>query len=480
MKKLYLFIILIAFLTTYKSGTGQYVDKAEAALIAGNWIQVVSDRFGDWDESGTPIAGPIQEFRNNDRLIGYYCQVDPGGFIVLSLRKELAPVKASSDMGVFDPAEEGGIVQLLKDKMAALIDVIESEAGSIETADPEQVKSLCGIDYLPVWEMIKTYIPGTLSKDTIPSENYIQGQVLLTTSWHQYPPYNNMCPFQGCTNTSNGCALVGCVATAAAQLMRYWAYPPWYSGGSAWYDWRNMADEVNLSSPQVQQNAVAVLNSNIGAHVGMQYGCTASSVPTSAMTDVYYNVYFYANCGILTRNNYTDPMAWYAQIQLQHNLNRPIHYRVENHSIVCDGWRTSTGIPQYHMNYGWTSPGYNTWYTLDALINGGVNEEYMIINIFPAVSVGGMISGIYGQLSPLPWRYFDMDAAGSNALFLGGQWIQFLEGIKIKGTGNGTGVYFSGSSTNPIFLFTDGKYDEGIVIKNGAVRLKNNGMMSIK
>ncbi|MBN3035650.1 MAG: C10 family peptidase [Bacteroidales bacterium] len=479
MKKVNIFIFLIVYLISCQTGIGQFVDKNEASSIAKNWIQIVSDRYGDWAESGPAVAGPIQEFRNNGHLIGYYCQVEPQGFIVMSLRRELAPVKASSDEGVFDPTEEGGIVQLLKDKMTSLINAIESEFGGIETANPEQVKSMCGIDYLPAWEMIQAYIPGTLNKDTIPSDNYIQGQELLTTCWHQHPPYNNMCPYMGCTNTTNGCALVGCVATAAAQLMRYWAYPPWYSGGSAWYDWRNMVDAVNLSSPQVQQDAVAVLNSNIGAHVGMQYGCTASSVPTASMTDVYHNIYFYANCGILSRDDYSDPMAWYAQIQLQLNLNRPIHYRVENHSIVCDGWRTSTGVPQYHMNYGWTSPSYNTWYTLDALIYGTL-DEYMIINIYPVGAVGAVISGTYTPMSQLPFRYFDMDAAGSNALFTGGQWIQFLEGIKIKGTGNGTGVYFSGTSANNIILITDGKYDEGIVIKNGAIRLKNNGMMSIK
>ncbi len=43
---------------------------------------------------------------------------------------------------------------------------------------------------------------------------------LLTTNWHQGEPYNNYCPMG-----DGGRCLVGCVALAAAQVMRYHRWP---------------------------------------------------------------------------------------------------------------------------------------------------------------------------------------------------------------------------------------------------------------
>ena len=45
---------------------------------------------------------------------------------------------------------------------------------------------------------------------------------LLTTRWEQGSPYNNNCPVA--PSSSNHC-LTGCVATAMAQVMRFYQYP---------------------------------------------------------------------------------------------------------------------------------------------------------------------------------------------------------------------------------------------------------------
>ena len=93
----------------------------------------------------------------------------------------------------------------------------------------------------------------------------------LTSHWHQDSPYNNDCPDLGCTTTSNGRSVVGCVATAGAQIMYYWAWPPYGEGSpySDTYDWPNMRDSVTTSSPAAQQAAVAELSHEVGLAVGM-------------------------------------------------------------------------------------------------------------------------------------------------------------------------------------------------------------------
>ena len=50
---------------------------------------------------------------------------------------------------------------------------------------------------------------------------------LLTTQWFQKSPYNQLCP---------GHTMTGCVATAMAQVMKYWNYPAFGRGSHSYTD----------------------------------------------------------------------------------------------------------------------------------------------------------------------------------------------------------------------------------------------------
>lgn len=54
-------------------------------------------------------------------------------------------------------------------------------------------------------------------------DQYTQVGPLLTTTWGQWAGYNNTVPHTGC-NSSNGRAPAGCVATAMAQIMKYYKH----------------------------------------------------------------------------------------------------------------------------------------------------------------------------------------------------------------------------------------------------------------
>ena len=78
---------------------------------------------------------------------------------------------------------------------------------------------------------------------------------LIQTKWNQNKYYNDLCP--AVSDGPNGHAYTGCVATAMAQIMKYWSYPSTGIGshsytwngqtlnanfGATTYDWNNMAD----------------------------------------------------------------------------------------------------------------------------------------------------------------------------------------------------------------------------------------------
>ncbi len=85
--------------------------------------------------------------------------------------------------------------------------------------------------------------------------------LLGNIKWDQGAPYNNFCPVINTPNTGDRAA-VGCVATAMAQLMKYYNWPVTGTGtnsyttstlglnlsanfGATTYDWANMTDTYN-------------------------------------------------------------------------------------------------------------------------------------------------------------------------------------------------------------------------------------------
>ena len=106
---------------------------------------------------------------------------------------------------------------------------------------------------------------------------------MITTHWKQNPYYNDLCPYD---YTYNQRALTGCVATAMAQIMKYWSYPEHGIGSHSYvpqqhpqygtqyadfsnttYLWSSMPSTVNSSN-----TAVATLMYHCGVSVNMNYG----------------------------------------------------------------------------------------------------------------------------------------------------------------------------------------------------------------
>ena len=83
---------------------------------------------------------------------------------------------------------------------------------------------------------------------------------LIATKWDQSPYYNELCPYD---NLQDETTVTGCVATAMAQVMKFWNYPEKGSGfhsynhstygtlsanfGSTTYDWANMPDPIDCN-----------------------------------------------------------------------------------------------------------------------------------------------------------------------------------------------------------------------------------------
>ena len=192
--------------------------------------------------------------------------------------------------------------------------------------------------------------------------------------WDQGTPYNNLCP-----TFTNGQAVTGCVATAMAQVIRYYRYPtqlknniPSYTSKSGFtsseitassttYDYDKMLGQyVSGNYSDKQASAVATLMLHCGCAVQMEYGVAGSYAITSSTSHVLgaYFAYDKSTLAFVDRCDYSLE-EWCSIIDHELSNNRPIIYEGrtlsnEGHAFVCDG---ANGDGFYHINWGWSGSG---------------------------------------------------------------------------------------------------------------------------
>lgn len=199
---------------------------------------------------------------------------------------------------------------------------------------------------------------------------------LCATTWDQDAPYNNLCPMKGGKRT-----VTGCVATAMAQVMKYFNWPATGTGsvsyrwnrqtltmdfGSTTFQWDKMLNSYpsSTSGTADQREAVATLMKACGYSVEMDYG-VASDGGSGASSWILPNVIvsnFNYDIGARTEfRDFYELSVW--EDMIYDNLANvgPVLYggsgTLGGHEFVCDGY-SSDGY--FHINWGWSgdSDGY--------------------------------------------------------------------------------------------------------------------------
>jgi len=461
------------------------VDKKQALQVANNWITFIIHNKGHWSGSADARVAEIQELKRDKRVLGYFCRVEPQGYIVVSLLKQMSPVTDFSYDSDLDPELDEGMAKLIKDCIERMHEGIEKQAGPVESATTKQLEEILSANYTDNWSQLEkdsAVFKSELETGVI-TMNYQEGEELLTSRWHQFSPYNLYCPTppvgSGCQE-KNCC--VGCVGLSASEILRYWDWPPYgtippYNNQYAWWFMPDMAYE---NSPTWEKVAVAELCLEVADAIQSEYciagGCGTSSNFTNVKNAIE-NYFHYANSSSeILRANY-DEATWFNIIKQQLNMNRPVQYAIPGHAIVVDGWMEEYPGPErfVHIVYGWRNAANTGWHRLDD-IPGEKPAISMLINIVPAPALGSSISGVY-SIPSFPYRYFDRDCSATYAVFQAGHQIQFLHNITVRGSAynSESRITFYGSPSLNTRLFSRGDPSKGVSIYKGAVLLKTNG-----
>jgi PKD repeat protein len=395
-----LFILLFNLIALAETAT---VD--EAQRVCRNWLTYTVFQKGDWAGSTEPKIISTQEIRSDDTLLGWYFEIDPAGYVVVPILKDLPAIKATSQESRMDPEAEDGFAAMLREVIQNRARAFVKVYGSLDAAQPKSGQVLLGRRHHQMWDVL--LVDENKFLDSLPPEDkakYVELGPLMTTHWDQGDPYNLYCPWG-----DGGRCVVGCVATAAAQILAYHKWPPQGTGTNLYYwagdyscggstpgqyltadfsdsyDWDNIVDYCGTCTPE-QEAALAELNYEVGVAFNMMYGRCGSGSYVYQAQQVFPEFFRYRdNIELHDRPDYFL-YDWSNMIKTEIEANRPIQYRIYSHSIVADGWRYPIGDYQVHMNYGWNS-GHNAWYSIDDFYcpwSGCTpNVEMMVTHIEP-------------------------------------------------------------------------------------------------
>ncbi len=371
MKRAVLLLLVIALGLALRAGI---VDTTIARQVAQNFL---SAHFPGLKASSLELVSttrksmsyPFYIFRLHGRK----------GFVIVSSQSELYPILAYSDESDF-PVNDN-MPQALKAWLdSATVITLAARYGIIKQH--------------PVLKLLwKEYITGHVplrksAKATGP---------LLATRWNQGKYYNAMCPTDA--KGPDGHVYTGCVATAMAQVLKYWNYPVFgnsehsythYTYGEQYADfahthyyWDSMPN--TLSS---YNNHVAQLMYHCGVAVNMNYSPSGSGAYMSSALAAMKNYFDYSRSSILIYKSTTDQWHWDSLIMVQINNLRPVLYAgfgSGGHAFVIDGYQP--GDTTFHVNWGWGGA-YNGWFRLDDLTPGSSNfnnSQQAIINLYPEI-----------------------------------------------------------------------------------------------
>lgn len=231
---------------------------------------------------------------------------------------------------------------------------------------------------------------------------------LVTTQWNQLSPYNMYAPVYD----SNQRSATGCLATAMAQILKYYSYDAEVQAVPAYttmthgismpalpathFDYQLMQDHYSSGDQSASAQEVARLMQYCAQTVDMDFGEASGAEPLVAP----FSTYFGYNAFAYYAERYQYPAwAWENLIYSQLENGHPVlltgqafsSVGFEGHAFICDGY---DGAGLYHMNWGWGGR-YDAWYRLEVCdplgqgtggshsLDGFSLDQGAMINVFP-------------------------------------------------------------------------------------------------
>lgn len=412
------------------------VTSDQAQTAARNWVRRSAKHLtAEFASSDVRLA---QTSKGEDgKALYHVVELEGGGFVVTSGDTELPPVIAFSGSGSLDLADSHNpLVALLETDMAirnshvsnkgkALLAVAQA-ADDESTTTSDDDNSPGGESFEDAWALLlvdpeNSNGPGVrIAATSSSSISDVRVAPMVQSKWSQ-STWNGYNTFNYYTPNNYVC---GCVATAFAQIMRYWQKPSgsvtpgtyncWVDyaktsrtmkGGT--YSWGSMPLTAASCSTDAQRQAIGKLLYDVGVASQMGWGYDGSGTLGCVAAQALRHRFGYASAhsygggysGSLSAN-LSSKEAFQNAILGSLDAGMPVAVGIDGsaggHEVVVDGYgyNGSSTIVYCHINCGW-SGSEDAWYNLigEGITSFGFSSMSDVsYNIHPTAS-GDVISG---------------------------------------------------------------------------------------
>jgi len=456
-------------------GSEQAQKAAETFLKARN--NRVSQGFEPLSVRSQVDPAEFREIRGDDgTVLAYITELEPRGFIATSADTDITPIIAYSFRTTFpaDNDSKNPLYRMLKADMKLRARAL-AEYEQPNTAENRKL-----------WNLYVGNDVGDPASETFvqwPEENTTSTGGWLETVWDQGEPYNDFCPLDPVDANRS---VVGCVATAMAQVVNYHKQCNMqfneddsfitfaginFDADSSLYDFPSF-EELNKYIAGVQSKYdgdidindtdAAVVSFACGVAIKMDYSSEGSGASPYEVREALLDKLGYYSAdmtGGLSNESY--------QILQENMINRlPALLSISSpdgwggHVIVCDGYNTSG---EYHLNFGWgpERPEEMTtvWYHLPSNLMSDLSiVTEAIVNVQsvePEIVVEPAFLSFYaepGQESESETLYIENNVGGAwiNSISCpegfvfsdwGGTYSDYMESFQLQGPGSRTAIY---------------------------------------
>lgn len=384
--------------------TGAFIALAgalSAATVTADQAKTAVQRWLRDDPAlGCPLQGAVVEVRTCTPTNGasfHVVKLAAGGFVVTSADTRRAPVVAFSSGADLVEDDANPLWVLLKRDLAIRTQGESSGGGAqLMGAAPSEVEAANEAK----WAKLLGGGAQLMSAVGISTVSDVRVAPFVQSKWNQGTVGNGKC-YNYYTPSNYVC---GCVATAGAQIMRYFCYPtaamPQFTnpncavngtattlttkGGT--YDWGQMPLVPDSSMTGAQRKAIGKLTSDVGICCNMDYASDGSSAGGYMLAHALTTYFGYSSAQLAQWNQNTDKSgSEYTRNALLSNFDAGLPVALSlngvdgGHEVVGDGYGYSDGTLYIHFNMGWE--GFDdAWYAPPAMST--TQYDFSILNGF--------------------------------------------------------------------------------------------------
>jgi alpha-tubulin suppressor-like RCC1 family protein len=349
-------------------------------------------------------------------LLGYVFALDPSGYLVVPAETRLVPVIAYSYAGEFpwEESEENILLSMLRLDLRWRNRALAEKGGAQSIPDSNEA----------LW---RAYLEADGAAAVGDSPTVYGPQ--LTTEWHQFSPYSDLCPWDSVHGSRS---VVGCTATALAQILNYWRFPTEIAfqatddyttttHGFAINAGAASFARLDYGAGELSDADKARLSYAAGVSVRMDYCSNGSGAWVEDVCGALAGaVRLYPGIGVPERWGYesanvrsygSSHSGWgspyyvteeefFSQLANDMVAARPAEMAIVpisgvGHAIVVDGWQSGGRV--YHLNFGWGGDS-SGWYSLPEGIPAGLTViDCAVLNIRPTTPGGIYAFGFNGH-----------------------------------------------------------------------------------